>query len=263
MLILSTANRFLEIPAFGRDTIRRFSANCSEMKKLAARDFENLLQVCYAMVQIIFQLIKTRCPSALSLCLMGFCLNLITRWFVNYCSKWDIGMDWQKCVCTMMLHFKWWIMWQHLSGKDFATSAIKLVQRSKQKSCDESSKQGFAVKLESRVYLQYSNQLLWRVLRPWVYMITLTNLQTQHLPHYDHLYLNSRKAPKTLEARQPVAQDDQRPSISIRTSSIRMATMSGISEPTGLQIRIQQSRSVQISHWKFLRLQLTKTKTQL
>jgi hypothetical protein len=31
---------------FGRDTIRRFSSNVSEMKKLAARDFEDLLQVC-------------------------------------------------------------------------------------------------------------------------------------------------------------------------------------------------------------------------
>lgn len=37
--------RYREIPAFGRDAIRRFSANCSEMKKMAARDFENLLQV--------------------------------------------------------------------------------------------------------------------------------------------------------------------------------------------------------------------------
>jgi hypothetical protein len=33
------------MPSFGRDTIRRFASNCSEMKNLAARDFENLLQV--------------------------------------------------------------------------------------------------------------------------------------------------------------------------------------------------------------------------
>jgi len=39
---------YREIPSFGRDTIRRFSANCSELKKMAARDFENLLQVCYS-----------------------------------------------------------------------------------------------------------------------------------------------------------------------------------------------------------------------
>jgi hypothetical protein len=38
--------RFRQIQTFGRDTIRRFSDNVSEMKKLAARDFEDLLQVC-------------------------------------------------------------------------------------------------------------------------------------------------------------------------------------------------------------------------
>jgi hypothetical protein len=36
---------FRQVPTFGRDTIRRFSNNVSEMKKLAARDFEDLLQV--------------------------------------------------------------------------------------------------------------------------------------------------------------------------------------------------------------------------
>jgi hypothetical protein len=33
------------VPTFGRDTIRWFSANISELKKLAARDFEDILQV--------------------------------------------------------------------------------------------------------------------------------------------------------------------------------------------------------------------------
>ena len=32
---------------FGRFTIRRFHNNVSEMKKLAARDFEDILQVGY------------------------------------------------------------------------------------------------------------------------------------------------------------------------------------------------------------------------
>ncbi|KAL6306020.1 hypothetical protein BKA93DRAFT_913438 [Sparassis latifolia] len=36
--------RFRQIPTFGRATIRRFSEKASEMKKLAARDFEDLLQ---------------------------------------------------------------------------------------------------------------------------------------------------------------------------------------------------------------------------
>ena len=37
--------RFRTVPTFGRDSIRRFVSNVSEMKKLGARDYENLLQV--------------------------------------------------------------------------------------------------------------------------------------------------------------------------------------------------------------------------
>ncbi|KJA26291.1 hypothetical protein HYPSUDRAFT_133110, partial [Hypholoma sublateritium FD-334 SS-4] len=37
-------SRFRAIPTFGRDTIRRFTNNVSELKKLGARDYENLLQ---------------------------------------------------------------------------------------------------------------------------------------------------------------------------------------------------------------------------
>ncbi|RPD82127.1 hypothetical protein L226DRAFT_541597 [Lentinus tigrinus ALCF2SS1-7] len=37
--------RFAQVPTFGRDTVRRFGANVSALKKLAARDFEDILQV--------------------------------------------------------------------------------------------------------------------------------------------------------------------------------------------------------------------------
>ncbi|KAF7967740.1 hypothetical protein HWV62_33264 [Athelia sp. TMB] len=36
--------RYRQVPSFGRDTIRRFSNNVSELKQLAARDYEDLLQ---------------------------------------------------------------------------------------------------------------------------------------------------------------------------------------------------------------------------
>ena len=36
--------RYRQIDPFGRDVIRKFTTNASEMKKLAARDYENLLQ---------------------------------------------------------------------------------------------------------------------------------------------------------------------------------------------------------------------------
>ncbi len=39
--------RYRQTPTFSGSTIRRFSNNAADMKKLAARDFEDLLQVMY------------------------------------------------------------------------------------------------------------------------------------------------------------------------------------------------------------------------
>jgi len=36
---------FRQVPTFGQDSVRRFSNNVSELKRLAARDYKNLLQV--------------------------------------------------------------------------------------------------------------------------------------------------------------------------------------------------------------------------
>lgn len=43
--VLIFCNRYRNVPPFGRSTIRKFHNNASAMKKLAARDFEDLLQV--------------------------------------------------------------------------------------------------------------------------------------------------------------------------------------------------------------------------
>jgi hypothetical protein len=40
-------NRFRHIPSYGNGVVRKFANNTSEMKKLAARDFEDMLQVCH------------------------------------------------------------------------------------------------------------------------------------------------------------------------------------------------------------------------
>ena len=45
ILLLIHVGRYRDIPTFGRDTIRKFVTNVSGMSKLAARDFEDLLQV--------------------------------------------------------------------------------------------------------------------------------------------------------------------------------------------------------------------------
>ena len=44
-LVNELDRRYQMIPTFGRDTIRKFASNTSEMKNMAARDFEHLLQV--------------------------------------------------------------------------------------------------------------------------------------------------------------------------------------------------------------------------
>jgi hypothetical protein len=43
--VLIFSDRYRNVPTFGRSTIRKFHNNASAMKKLAARDFEDLLQV--------------------------------------------------------------------------------------------------------------------------------------------------------------------------------------------------------------------------
>jgi hypothetical protein len=44
-LTLNPRHRFRQVPTFGNGVIRKFANNTSEMKKLAARDFEDILQV--------------------------------------------------------------------------------------------------------------------------------------------------------------------------------------------------------------------------
>ncbi|KAH9929651.1 hypothetical protein B0H21DRAFT_700102 [Amylocystis lapponica] len=50
-VVLELNRRFREIPVFGRSTIRRFASNVSEMKKMAARDFEDILQCCIPCIE--------------------------------------------------------------------------------------------------------------------------------------------------------------------------------------------------------------------
>jgi hypothetical protein len=43
--------RYRQIPTFGKDTIRRFSANVSDMRRMTAGDLEDLLQVSYHLLR--------------------------------------------------------------------------------------------------------------------------------------------------------------------------------------------------------------------
>ena len=46
-LVAEMDRRFEKMPVFGKETIRKFSSNTSALNKMAARDFEDILQVMY------------------------------------------------------------------------------------------------------------------------------------------------------------------------------------------------------------------------
>jgi hypothetical protein len=45
---LKTLNSYHQVPTFGCDTIRHFQTNVSGLKKMAARDFKDILQVSFS-----------------------------------------------------------------------------------------------------------------------------------------------------------------------------------------------------------------------
>ena len=58
--------RYRCVATFGRGTIHKFKANVSEMKKLALRDFEDLLQVCISTSLLIGLNIRSvRCHASM------------------------------------------------------------------------------------------------------------------------------------------------------------------------------------------------------
>ena len=70
-MVVDNTFRYRQIPTFGASTIRRFSSNASAMKKLAARDFEDLLQVC------IFFFLIINCVAISSQCSIPVFENLL------------------------------------------------------------------------------------------------------------------------------------------------------------------------------------------
>jgi hypothetical protein len=92
------AASFRQVPSFGRDGIRRFSANVSEMKKMAARDFEDLLQVIAHSFNIANRL--TAIISVLSLSLTVCFPNPTTALSFGSCLPAHIGMAWRNFAPT-------------------------------------------------------------------------------------------------------------------------------------------------------------------
>ena len=66
------------MPTFGQDTIWRFHKNVSELKRLAARDFEDLLQVGLSLISVLLNMIDVL-HSVLFRSLQGCCLISVLR----------------------------------------------------------------------------------------------------------------------------------------------------------------------------------------
>ncbi|KIO05467.1 hypothetical protein M404DRAFT_66608, partial [Pisolithus tinctorius Marx 270] len=64
-----------KIPSFGRGTIRKFSSNTSEMKRLAARDFEDILQALKCAIPVF----KGLFPPAHD-CIVSMLLFCFAEW---------------------------------------------------------------------------------------------------------------------------------------------------------------------------------------
>ena len=107
--LISFVIRYRGVPTFGSQTIRRFSTNASEMKKLAARDYEDLLQVLnirseYQNTATIHHLLFL---SALYRYLKTFCQRLTIKLFLISYFSWALGMlvqSWEF-IPTLPLHF--------------------------------------------------------------------------------------------------------------------------------------------------------------
>ncbi|KAG6906039.1 hypothetical protein DXG01_016189 [Tephrocybe rancida] len=75
-LIHELDRRFRAIPTFGRDTIRRFTNNASELKKMAAHNYEDLLQ-CF--IPVFDGLLSDDAPSFLNRRILRVLFH-ITHW---------------------------------------------------------------------------------------------------------------------------------------------------------------------------------------
>ncbi|KAF8834417.1 hypothetical protein BDN67DRAFT_985333 [Paxillus ammoniavirescens] len=99
---------YRQVPTFGRDTVHRFRRNVSEMKKMAAHDFEDLLQ--------------------------GSSLGLTTPKSLSSCFCWDTGMAWQNCECILMKPSTSWKASRKILAMNSTNLFRKCVQPSQPKS---------------------------------------------------------------------------------------------------------------------------------
>src|ERR1700689_286472 len=95
---------FRQVPTFGADTIRRFSSNVSELKRLAARDFEDILQVrrFYRKTDCVDADLRYFIFSVPYRFSTAFFLSHTIAPFYTYSSPAHIGMGWRSFACTQI-----------------------------------------------------------------------------------------------------------------------------------------------------------------
>lgn len=89
--------RYWEIPSFGLDGIRKITSNWSELKKMTAHDYEDILQVDMACSLVFVSWLYWY--SAQYLFSMVFSQNHTTHESSNSFSIWHTGMLLQSCAC--------------------------------------------------------------------------------------------------------------------------------------------------------------------
>ena len=113
---------FRQISSFGASTIRRFTHNVADMKKLAARDFEDILQVSSR--RPVLTLHHSLHFSAASLALKGYCRRHMTTQFRVFCTLRRIGTPLPSCGFIPRQRSMSSIMSPSYLQKPFATSSM-------------------------------------------------------------------------------------------------------------------------------------------
>jgi hypothetical protein len=88
---------------FGPLIIHCFTHDVSELKKLAARDFEDILQVCLLYIVHVYGNLITLLSVA-SRALKDYCLPHMTTLSPIYCMLQHIGICLPSCASTWKLH---------------------------------------------------------------------------------------------------------------------------------------------------------------
>ena len=103
ILVNELDHRYRMVPTFGGNTIRKFASNTSEMKRMAACDFEDVLQVSLPPHFFAFEFLLD-VTSVQSQYLMDYFLSHTIKMLWLCYLHVPIGTGLQNCICILMKH---------------------------------------------------------------------------------------------------------------------------------------------------------------